>query len=146
MDGKMQRQLTLFEDCASIAGAMPGIRTAMRKVAGDPDGAGRKALPERMNAIANSSGVTLTSGNSRAISKDTLDKWLSPSDKDHPPSVQALLAFCAATKSVEPLRAMLRCLGLDVMTGEDKKLCDYARAILKQKEARKQIKQLEELL
>lgn len=67
-------------------------------------------------------------------------------DKDHPPSILALLAFCAATKSHEPLRAMLRCLGLDVMTEDDRKLCEYARAILKQKEARKQIKRLEEIL
>lgn len=146
MDGKMQRQLSLFDDYASIAGAMPAIRAAMRKVAGDPDGDGRKALPDRINTIAHNSGVSLTNGNKRSVSKETLDKWVSPSDKDHPPSILALLAFCAATKSHEPLRAMLRCLGLDVMTEDDRKLCEYARAILKQKEARKQIKRLEEIL
>jgi hypothetical protein len=136
-------QLSLLDDCSALAGALPAIRAAMRTVAGDPDGDGRKALPDKINAVARKSGLRLTTGNARAISKDTLDKWLSPSDTGHPPSLAALLAFCAATHNDAPLRSMLRGLGLDVMTAEDRKMCDYGRAVIRQKEARKQIKKME---
>ena len=54
------RQASLFDHCAPLASAMPAI------------------------------GVRLTAGNTRAISKDTLDKWLSPSDESHPPSILAV--------------------------------------------------------
>lgn len=140
------RQASLFDHCAPLASAMPAIKAAMRAVAGAPEGEGRKALPDKLNAVASASGIRLTAGNVRSISKDTLDKWLSPSDESHPPSILAVLAFYLATEDPAPLRAMLRSVGLDIMTEDDRKLCEYARAILKQKETRKRIKLLEENL
>ena len=41
---------------------------------------------------------------------------------------------------------MLRAVGLDIMTEDDRKLRDYARAIRDQKKARKQARKLEEEL
>lgn len=69
-------QASLFENCAPLASVMPAIKAAMRTVAGAPEGEGRKALPDKINAVASGSGVRLTAGNVRSISKDTLDKWL----------------------------------------------------------------------
>lgn len=140
------RQASLFDHCAPLAGAMPAIKAAMRAVAGAPEGEGRKALPDKINAVASASGVKLTTGNTRSISKDTLDKWLSPSDESHPPSLLAVLAFCLATESPAPLRAMLRPLGLDIMTEEDRKLCEYARTLIEQKKMRKRLRKLEDEL
>lgn len=40
------RQLSLLDDAARLAGAM----AAMRAAAGAPDGEGRKALPDKLNA------------------------------------------------------------------------------------------------
>ena len=118
----------------------------MRAVAGAPEGEGRKALPDKINAVASASGVRLTAGNTRAISKDTLDKWLSPSDESHPPSILAVLAFCLATNDSAPLRAMLRSVGLDVMTAEDRKVCEYGRTLIEQKKMRKRLRKLEDEL
>lgn len=140
------RQASLFDHCAPLAGAMPAIKAAMRAVAGAPEGEGRKALPDRINAVASASGVRLTAGNARSISKDTLDKWLSPSDESHPPSILAVLAFCLATDDSAPLRAMLRSVGLDVMTAEDRKVCEYGRALIEQKKMRKRLRKLEDEL
>lgn len=137
------RQASLFENRAPLASAMPAIKAAMRAVAGAPEGEGRKALPDKINAIASANGIRLTAGNARSISKDTLDKWLSPSDENHPPSVLAVLAFCLATDDVAPLRAMLRSAGLDVMTVEDRKVCEYGRTLLEQKRMRKRLRMLE---
>lgn len=140
------RQASLFDHCAPLTSAMPAIKAAMRAVAGAPEGEGRKALPDKINAVASASGVKLTTGNTRSISKDTLDKWLSPSDENHPPSLLAVLAFCLATESPAPLRAMLRPLGLDIMTEEDRKLCEYARTLIEQKKMRKRLRKLEDEL
>lgn len=137
------RQASLFDHCAPLAGAMPAIKAAMRAVAGAPEGEGRKALPDRINAVASASGVRLTVGNARSISKDTLDKWLSPSDESHPPSILAVLAFYLATDDPAPLRAMLRSVGLDIMNGEDRRFRDLGKLDAEMKAARKRKKLLE---
>lgn len=140
------RQASLFDHCAPLASAMPAIKAAMRAVADAPEGEGRKALPDKINAVASASGVRLTAGNARSISKDTLDKWLSPSDESHSPSILAVLAFYLATDDSAPLRAMLRSVGLDVMTAEDRKVCEYGRALIEQKKMRKRLRKLEDEL
>ncbi|WP_165078107.1 MULTISPECIES: hypothetical protein [unclassified Desulfovibrio] len=137
------RQLSLLDDIAPMAGVMAEIRAAMRAVAGAAEGEGRKALPDKINAVAAMSGLKLTAGNSRAVSKDTLDKWLSPSDESHPPSIQALLAFVVATGDPAPLRAMLRAVGLDVMTDEDRRYRDLGKLDAEMRAARKRKKMLE---
>lgn len=140
------RQLSLIDDIAQLAGALPAIKAAMRGIAGAPEGEGRKALPDKLNAIARASGVKLTGGNAHGISEEMLHKILSPSDDSRPPSVLMLLAYYKATGNPAHLRAMLRAVGLDIMTEDDRKLRDYARAIIDQKKARKQARKLEEEL
>ncbi len=140
------RQLSLIEDIAQLAGALPSIKAARRGIAGAPEGDGRKALPDKLNAIARASGIKLTGGNAHGISEEMLHKILSPSDDSRPPSVLMLLAFYKATSNPAHIRAMLRAVGLDIMTEDDRKLRDYARAILDQKKARKQARKLEEEL
>lgn len=148
------RQLSLIDDeYTTLSGAMPLIKAALRRVAGDENSEGRKLLVDKINKIARISGVKLTGGNVRAISKDTLDKWLSPSDESHPPSVVAILAFCLATQNTTPLRVMLRVAGLDVMTEEDRLYAEIGRRSVEAKrknaeakKARRLIQELEEKL
>lgn len=121
------RQLSLL-DTYALAGAMPAIRAAMSRVAGDAEGEGRKALVDKINRIARQEGIRLTGGNVKNISKDTLDKWLSPTDTAHAPGVNAILTFCIATNDFTPLGVMLRPFGLDIMTHEDRRLRDIAKA------------------
>ena len=139
-------QLSLLGTPYQLAGVMAAIRAAMRATAGAPEGEGRKALPDRMNAIARQAGIRLTQGNKDSVSKDTLDKWLAPSDASHPPSILAILAFCVATANSAPLRAMLQSIGLDIMTPDDRKMCEYGRALIEQKRVKKLLRKLEEEL
>jgi len=143
----MQKQLSLFQgdsqDFNQLAGLIPTIRSAMNRAAGE-DEAGRKLLVDKINFIATSAGVHLTSGNVKAISKDTLDKWLAPSDRDHTPSLLATVVFCAATGDHAPLQMMLNALGLDVMTNEDRMFRDYGKACKTVREASKRKKMLED--
>ena len=137
------RQASLFDHCAPLASAMPAIKAAMRAVAGAQEGEGRKALPDKLNMVAGASGIRLTAGNVRSISKDTLDKWLSPSDESHPPSILAVLAFYLATEDPAPLKAMLRSVGLDLMTEEDRRFRDLGKLDAEMRAARKRKKALE---
>ena len=140
------KQASLFDGYASLAGAIPAIKAAMREAAKAPGCDGRKALPDMMNELAVLAGVRLNKGNAAAFSKTTLDKMISPSDATHPPSILALLAFCAAARNAEPLRVMLRCVGMDIMTEEDRKLAEYARTLIQQKKMKRQLRKLEDEL
>jgi hypothetical protein len=78
----MLKQLSLLDDIpGSLAGLIPAVRAAMNRAAGaDPEG--RKLLVDRLNDLAAQTGIRLTQGSAKAISKDTLDKWLAPTDRE----------------------------------------------------------------
>lgn len=145
----MLTQLSLFgsdeHDFSHLAGLMPSIRAAMNRAAAQ-DEEGRKLLVDKINAIAASGGLRLTAGNCTTISKATLDKWLAPGDRGHTPSLLAVVVFCAATGNHEPMRVILSSLGLDVMGTEDRKLRDYGRACITEREARRRKRKLEDNL
>ena len=106
------RQVSLLAPgIAALAHVMPDVRAAMRQIAGSRESEGRKALVDKLNQIASEAEIKLTGGNSKSISKDLLDKWLSPSDSSHPPSLLAILAFCRATDNPAPLQIILRAVG-----------------------------------
>lgn len=141
------RQLTFFEDndTHALAGVVPAVRAAMNAAAGASE-EGRKLLVDRLSALAANANIRLTAGNAKSISKDTLDKWLSPSDRDHTPSILAVVALCMATGDAGAIRAMLKPLGLDVMTTEDRKMRDYGKACIEDKARAKAKRRLEEEL
>ena len=139
------RQVSLLTPgVAALAHVMPDVRAAMRQIAGSKESEGRKALVDKLNQIAAEAEIKLTGGNSKSISKDLLDKWLSPSDSSHPPSLLAILAFCRATDNPAPLQIILRAVGLDVMTDEDRKFRDYGRAVWEAEEAARNRKRIRE--
>ncbi len=139
----MRQASLLDDDHGRLAGLIPTLRAAMNRAASE-DEAGRKLLVDRINAVAQAAGVRLTAGNAKAISKDTLDKWLNPADRDHTPGLLAVAVFCQATRDAGALRVLLQALGLDVMSTEDRKLRDYGRACLAEREARKNKRKLED--
>lgn len=139
------RQISLLAPgVAALAHVMPDVRAAMRQIAGSRESEGRKALVDKINQIAAEAEIKLTGGNSKSISKDLLDKWLSPSDATHPPSLLAILAFCRATDNPAPLQIILRAVGLDVMTNDDRKFRDYGRAVWEAEEAARNRKRIRE--
>ena len=140
------QQLSLFDNLISLAGVLPSVKAEMRRILGPEGGENRKTFVDKLNAIAARSQVPLTGGNVRVISKETLDKIISPSDVSHPPSILFVLAFCQAAGDYGPLRVILQAAGFDLMSREDKRFCDYGRAILEEKAARKRKRQLEEQL
>lgn len=128
---------------AALASLVPMIRAAMNRVAEEHPTLSRDLVADRMTEISQSAGVKLCRGNAKSVSAATLAKWLAPADREHPPSLLALVAFCLATRDVRPLEPLMRALGCEVMTEEDRRLRDYARAILEEKAARERKRKLE---
>lgn len=149
------KQFTLFHEenqemeiqhlGASLASLMPMIRSRMNKVASNHH-LSRDLIAERMTDIARSSGIKLSRGNAKSVKTDTLNKWLAPEDRDHPPSLQAIIAFAMATGDNSPLMPLLSVLGLEVMTEEDKQFRDYGKADIAAKKAQAERKRLEAAL
>ncbi len=137
------KQCSLFDNTMHLAGIMPAVKAEMRRVAGSPEGEGRKRLVDSVNQLASQAQIRLTAGNKKSISLDTLDKWLSPSDTNHPPSVLAIATFCLATNDFSPVRVLARAIGCDIMTEDDRRYRDYGKAAIEEKQARDRKKQLE---
>ncbi|HAS88243.1 MAG TPA: hypothetical protein DCS48_02910 [Desulfovibrio sp.] len=146
------QQLTLFHDdnqeiefqrlAANLASLMPMVRSSMNRVA-EAHHLSRDLIADRMTDISRSSGVKLSRGNAKSVKTATLNKWLAPEDRDHPPSLQAVIAFVMATGDNSPLMPLLSALGLEVMTDQDKKLRDYGQAVIEAKKSQKEKKKLE---
>lgn len=157
-----QHRLPLYDDDSDLAGTMPAMRAAMRRTVGGADSEGRKLLVDSINAQARHHEIRLTLGNNKLISKDTLDKWVSPSDNSHPPSILATVVFCRASKNISPLLVILLTLGrglateliksaaarlgLGIMDEADRLDMEYGRACRMEREARQKKKRLEEKL
>ncbi|MBC15441.1 MAG: hypothetical protein CL942_00155 [Desulfovibrio sp.] len=142
-------QLSLFHEkddhaaVAALAGILPMVRAAMNSVAEEHPILSRDLIADQITELSRMAGVKLTQGNAKGVKPATIEKWLAPGDREHPPSIAALVAFCLITKSVKPLEPLLSAMGCEVMTEEDRRKRDYADAILAEREARKNKKKLE---
>ncbi len=131
------RQGSLLDDTqVALSGLIPTLRASLGLALGQ-DEEGRKRLVDRLNMLCAQAGIKLTAGNARSVSKDTVDKWVSPADRDHTPSVLAVVAVCMVTKNAEPLRLLARACGLDVITQDERDILEYAKAELEEEAARK---------
>lgn len=140
------KQLTLFDNLPGLAGVLPSVKAEMRRILGPEGGENRKMFVDKLNALSSRFQVPLTGGNTKILSKDSLDKIVSSSDSSHPPSTLFVLAFCLAANDYGPLRAVVQAAGFELMGEDDRRLRDYGRAILAEKAARKKKKQLEDQL
>lgn len=139
------QQLSLFDSSLNLAGVMPSVKAAMRRIAGEGDEC-RKGLVDKLNQIAGHAEVRLTTGNSKFISLDTLNKMLSPSDTSHPASVLFVLVFCKATKDYAPLRLIAQAAGFDLMNEEQRMVWEMHKADMAERAAKKKKTLLKKML
>ncbi len=114
--------LDYCEHCACNVDA--AVKAVMRQAAKDSPYS-REQICDRMNEIAESAGMRIGGGNAKALSLAMLEKWLAPMEREHVPPLRALVVFCRAVGTVEPLRAMAAPLGAQ--------LVDKRQALLLQK-------------
>lgn len=89
----------------------------------------RDEIVDQMNKIAVREGMRQT------ISKNSLDNWTKDSAPDRLPSLPWLTIFCSVLNTVEPISAMIRPLGGEILSGPDVKLLIWARAEREKKTA-----------
>lgn len=136
----MVNQLKLFS-----APTLNVLREVKARMATAYKGSGlsRDELLDRMNELADRYGVCLAGGRGQQLSLATLEKWLNQEDKEHFPSIKALPVFCAATGSIEPMRAMIEPLGWMIINDQDSRLLTWARHYHGAKSHREQMRKLE---
>lgn len=139
------QQLSLFDKTFALAGVLPGVKAAMRRIVGE-DGECRKSFVDKLNAVALEEQIPLTGGNVKVLSLDMLNKILSPSDTSHPPSIYFTLAFCKAAKNYDPLRVITRAAGFDLMNEEERLVCELHKADKEEKAAKRKKQKLVKLL
>lgn len=111
----MSGQGSLFNYCGQIAcNVDAAVKAAMRQASKDSHHS-RDQICDRMNEIAEAAGFRLGGGNSKALSLAMLEKWLNPAEREHTPPLRALIVFCRALGTVEPLRAMAIPLGAHII-------------------------------
>ena len=122
------RQLDLFEEqnLNIVSEVKRQIRLALAKTR-----LSRDQVVDRMNALAARDGLR------ESVSKATLDGWCKDSDPSRMPSIARLVLFCHVLGTVDPIRAIARPLGADVVGPEERKVLSWGKAELAKKRAAK---------
>jgi len=87
--------------------------------------------------------LSATAGTCIQVTETMLDKWLARGSTGHMISVRALPIFCLAAGSLMPLRALLP-PAAEIVTGEDLKLLEWARAEADRRRASRRARKLAE--
>ncbi|MEN8134289.1 MAG: hypothetical protein ABFS18_01965 [Thermodesulfobacteriota bacterium] len=118
------------------------IKAAMNEAV-KKSGLSRDQVLDRINELALRFGVRLVGGSGKALTMDTLAKWLNVEEESRVPSFNGLAVFCAAIECNEPLAVMARLLGGKLISDQDVNLLDWARAYHKAKNLKKEMRELE---
>lgn len=137
----MTSQLNLFKAPPTL-NVLRVVKARMAEAA-KASGKSRDELLDILNELADRYGVCLAGGRGQQLSMASLEKWLNPDEKEHFPSIKALPIFCAATGSVEPIRAMIEPLGWMVIGEQDARLLSWAKHYHRAKNHREQMRKLE---
>jgi len=107
-------------------------------------GLSREQAMDKVNELAKAYGVRLIKGNGNGVSMETWEKWLNPADETRVPPLKALPLICAALETLEPLRPLVELAGGRLVDEQDARLLDWAKAYHRAKNARQEMKKLEE--
>jgi len=84
----------------------------------------RQQIAERMNERAQVEGLGLGRGGRMTVA--VLDAWAAGS-KRHLPPAELIPLFCWAAESLLPLMALAECVEAELITGEERRLLEWAR-------------------
>jgi hypothetical protein len=130
-------QLDLFgeQNLNIVAEVKRQIRLALGKTT-----LSRDEVVDRMNALASRDGLKDT------VSKATLDGWCKDSDTSRIPSLARLVLFCHVLGTADPIRAVARPLGTEVVGPEERKILAWGKAELARRRAAKKARLALEVL
>jgi hypothetical protein len=91
-------------------------------------GLSREQVVDRMNELAASYGVDLSNGNSRKLTLEIFEKWISPNNTARQMPLKAVSIFCAAVGGCAVLDVIARPIGSRVIGDQEQKLLSWAKA------------------
>lgn len=100
-------------------------------------GSSREHIVDRMN---------LCLGDTDKITLRQLNAWTAASKEQHNFPVRYLPAFCWATRCIQPLTMLVKCLGYDLVDGRDQLAAELGNKLLDDARTKREIKQLQTLL
>lgn len=103
----------------------------------------RAQLVDRMNEIAKQNGVKITTGRTRLLTTNILDKWLAPNDTDDIPPLMAVEVFMLAVGSLAPLEFLAEFHGCKLLDPDEVLLFEYGKAKFESKERARKLRRLE---
>jgi len=149
-------QLSLFSDfggrgqgsSSSMIGHVGGLTAALKAcmqstLASAAPHFSRAQLVDRMNQIAKQNGIKVTTGRTRLLTTNILDKWLAPNDADDIPPLMAVEVFMLAVGSLAPLEMLAEFHGCKLLTPDETLLFEYGKAKFESKERSRQLRKLE---
>ena len=100
----------------------------------------RDQVVDQMNDLA------IKNNLKRVVTKTALDSWCKDSDPGRMPTVTGLVLFCRILSTIDPIRALTRPLGCEVIEPEEKKILAWGKAEIFKKRAAKKAKLAMEVL
>ncbi len=119
-------QLDLFgeQNLNIVAEVKRQIRIALGKTV-----LSRDQVVDRMNGLAARDGLKKT------VTKAALDSWCKDSDPGRMPGLGGLILLCRVLGTVEPIRALARPLGCEIVGVEDRKVLVWGKAEIEKRKA-----------
>lgn len=123
---KPSSQMDLFGPSLDI---VPKLKATMVRCLGESSFS-REQIVDRMNRLMDEAGINI------AITKTSLDKWVSMSSTAHLIPMRLLPVFCRAVESVDPLAVIAVPLGAVLAGPREQRLMELGQAQLMAKQAR----------
>ena len=137
------RQQSLWDDLVHDPGS--AVKMAMCDAA-KRSGLSRDQIVDKMNELAASAGIRCA-GMAQKVTLAILDKWLAPGADEYHIPLRVLPLFCRVTSSNLPLYIYANFfLEAEIISKDDKKLLNWAKAQVRIKQLRKDSRQIEQEL
>ena len=134
------RQLNIFNH-SGIHTVVRDVKESLRDEVKNT-GLSRDQVLDKVNQLAKRHGVAM---NGRGeLSKDLFEKYLNPEDDSRNPSIKGLTVLCAALETVQPLESIATILGGRVISEEDVRMLEWAKAYHASKALRRKMRKIEE--
>lgn len=127
---------------ASLLSVGFAVKEAMN-LAAQKSGMSRDQIVDQMEEIARKNNIRLNQGNAKKLSVDMLEKWLNPNAAQRIGYPEAMVVFCKAVGSVEPLAAGAAPLCAQVIDQRQAVVLEWAENQVAQKRLKKRFKELD---
>ena len=108
-------------------------------------GLSREQVVDMMNNLAGLYGISLSTGNDKALTRVTLDKWLNVNELDRQMPARVVPVFCKVVGNHSALDILAKTMDCQVIDSKQRKMLRWAEPYHRVQRNRKEMAQLEEI-